>query len=328
LAGLQGSGFIGILRTDDKQPMDASPLGNLIVEARTAIREGRDAEADIWLQQLHAILIAPLVARGLNPKSFDRLIIVPHRTLHSVPWAALHDGNGRRLVEDAAVVLAPSASIWHTLVTRAFPPLSSFLALANPEPLPTPNHPPLRQAEAEVKEIKKILAELQSVVLKNKDATESALRKQVAGKSIVHLATHGEFPAQDALDFHQLLLAAAGDDDGRVRAEELRAMDFHGASLVVLSICNGGIYRFGPGDEPYGLTPALLAAGACNVMGTLWGIEDEAGRELVVEFYTTLLRCGPAEALRQAACKFLSSGWDLRQWAAFVTVGSGRQFTK
>jgi len=155
-----------------------------------------------------------------------------------------------------------------------------------------------------------------------------ALRQQVAGKSIVHFATHGEFPMQDALDFHQLLLAAGDGNDGRVRAEELRVMDFHSASQVVLSICNGGIYRFGPGDEPYGLSSALLTAGAHDLVGTLWSIEDWAGRQFVVQFYSNVLRCGPADALRLAAKKYLQEGWDLRLWAAFVSMGTGRQFTK
>jgi CHAT domain-containing protein len=328
LSLLPAGSFVGKLIADDKQPMDASPLGQAIVNARTDIQDGEDPDADTSLELLHDLLIAPLVERGLDFKSLDRLVIVPHRMLHSVPWAALCTEDGRRLVQDVAVTVAPSASIWHTLATRAPLQLESFLALANPQPMPNPKLPPLLQAESEVDEIGKGLAGLQTVVLKRTEATEDALRHQVAGKNIVHFATHGEFPMQDALDFHSLLLAPSDANDGRVRAEELRAMDFHSASLVVLSICNGGIYRFGPGDEPYGLSPALLAAGAHHLLGTLWSIEDWAGRQFVVKFYSNVLKSGPAEALRMAACEYLEKGWDLRLWAAFVAVGTGRPFAE
>jgi CHAT domain-containing protein len=326
LSLLPASSFIGKLIADDKQPMDASPLGQTIINARTAIQDGEDPDADTSLQLLHCLLIAPLLTRGLDLKSLDRLVIVPHRMLHSVPWAALCSKDGRRVVEDVAVTVAPSASIWHTLATRAPLRLESFLALANPQPMPNPKLPSLEQAESEVDDIGKALVGLKSTVLKKTEATEDALRREVAGKSIVHFATHGEFPMQDALDFHSLLLAPSDSNDGRVRAEELRAMDFHSASLVVLSICNGGIYRFGPGDEPYGLSPALLAAGAHHLLGTLWSIEDWAGRQFVVKFYSNVLKSGPAEALRLAASDYLAKGWDLRLWAAFVAVGTGRPF--
>ena len=328
LASLPPIGFIGKLAADDKQPMDLSPLGQLIVNVRTAIQRGEDAEADGNLQELHTLLIAPLLERGLDFKDFDRCILVPHRMLHSVPWAALLGQDGRRLIQDVALTIAPSASIWHILATRSLPPVDSFLAFANPEPLPDPKLPALLQAEEEVDQIAAELSGLKPIVFKEKQATESALRANAGGKSIVHFATHGEFPMQDALDFHSLLLAGGDGNDGRVRAEELRTLNLQSASLVVLSICNGGIYRSGPSDEPYGLGPALLAAGAHNLLGTLWSIEDWAGRQFVVAFYANLLQFGPAEALRRAACKYLDDGWDLRLWAAFVSIGSGRPFSE
>jgi CHAT domain-containing protein len=233
-------------------------------------------------------------------------------------------GSGRRLIQDLALAIAPSGSIWHRLVSA--PPLRtvSYLALANPRPLPDPKLPALPQAETEVDQIRRQLAPLEITVLKNTAATESAFRERVPGKSIVHLATHGAFPSQNALDFHQFLLAPSDGHDGCMRAEELRGLDFKSAGLVALSICNGGIYRFGPGDEPYGLVPALFAAGARNVLGTLWGIEDLAGRLFMVEFYSKLLALGPDEALRRAACRSIEAGWDLRRWAAFLIAGPAR----
>ena len=104
-------------------------------------------------------------------------------------------------------------------------------------------------------------------------------------------------------------------------------MDFRAASLVVLSICNGGIYRFGPGDEPYGLTSALFAAGATNLVGTLWSIEDRKGRQFMTRFYSDLLQYGPAESLRLTCCELAAQGWALKDWAAFLALGPARPFS-
>ena len=104
-------------------------------------------------------------------------------------------------------------------------------------------------------------------------------------------------------------------------------MDFRSAQLVVLSICNGGIYRFGPGDEPYGMISALLTAGARNLVGTLWRIEDIKGRRFMVDFYVHLLECGPAEALRRTACKLIQSEVSLRDWAAFLSGWAWASFS-
>ena len=61
----------------------------------------------------------------------------------------------------------------------------------------------------------------------------------------------------------------------------------------MLVICNSGLYNVGPSDEPYGLVPAFLVAGATNVLGTLWPIEDDFGRRFVARFYDHFSGEGP-----------------------------------
>lgn len=325
LTDLPQLGFTGSLSVDGGQPLDASALGDVVFQIRADTQDGLDDRADTRLELLYSKLIEPVLDSGVQPRDFDRWIIVPHRMLHPVPWLALKNAHGRRLIQDVALTFVPSASIWLKLLTPELPAPESFLGLANPT-LPYADLPDLSEAEQEVKDIVPSLKELVPSTLTKHLATETALRKQVAGKSIVHLATHGEFPEQDPLNFHKILLSPTRLDDGRVNAEELREMDFRSAQLVVLSICNGGIYRFGPGDEPYGLMSALFTAGARNLVGTLWQIEDAKGRSFMVEFYKHLLECGPAEALRRTACKLIDDGAPLRDWAAFLVAGPGRPF--
>lgn len=320
------AGFIGTLIVDGKQPIQSTPLGEMVVMARMAIQRGDDRSAEAWLQRLYGLLIDPLRERGLNLEEFEKLVIVPHRLLHPIPWGALCDKNGRHLIEDVAVSLVPSASIWLKLSQRPTSPPTSFLGLGNPKPLPG-KLPALPEAGAEVESIAQILdKQLQCTVLLNEKATESALQQQLRGKNLIHFATHGMFPEQNALDFHELLLGAGDGCDGRVRAEELRKMDFHAASLVVLSICNGGIYRFGPGDEPYGLMSAFLAAGATSLVGTLWSIHDRKARQFMTKYYSYLLQYGAIKSLRLTCCELAAQGWAIRDWAAFLVVGPGGPF--
>jgi CHAT domain-containing protein len=140
------------------------------------------------------------------------------------------------------------------------------------------------------------------------------------------MTTHGEFPEADAMDFHRLLLARTNLNDGRLDAEEARLLDLHETRLVTLEVCDAGLYRVGPGDEPYGLIPAFFAAGAENVLATLWPIEHEVSRHFVAAFYEQLLEAGPAEALRRASLSFIEDDAPLRHWSSFLLTGSGRPF--
>ncbi len=317
---LPDAGFIGRVTVGDSEPVDVSPLASVVITLRIAIREGRDADAQRNLEGLHGLLVEPLLAAGVL-ETAKRWIVVPQSVLHYIPWAALTDRAGRRLTEDIAIALAPSASVW--LELRARPPqtVTSFLGIADPAIADTPL-PRLPNAKKELKRIEGQLDGLERLTLSDGDATEAALRSQVGGRGIVHFATHGEFPEDNPLDFHRLLLAADSAHDGRLEADELRGLDFRSAWLVALSICDGGLFRFGAGDEPLGLIAALLSAGASNVVGTLWPIEDDAGRDFMADFYDGVLGRPPAETLRRTHASF-ADNTILRRWAAFQLVGAG-----
>lgn len=323
---LPESGFIGSMIIDGKQPLDMSPLGNAVIDLRTAIQRGDDAPARQNLQGFYQLLIGPLAQQGLVPADFRQWTIVPHGMLHHVPFGALMPAEDRFLIEDVALTVAPSASVWLAL-QRERPPATTFLGLANPN-LSYTDLPALGGAETEVQKVEARLADsMDCTVFTGDAASESTLRENVAGIGIVHLATHGEFPEQDALDFHNLLLSPSDGHDGRLHAEEVRRMDFSAGRLVALSVCNGGLYRFGPGDEPYGLLPALLTAGAENVLGTLWPLEDEIGRFFMQDIYTSVLETSLAEAVQRACQDFIEDEALLRHWAGFVLVGTGRAVT-
>jgi CHAT domain-containing protein len=318
----------GSFSGDGRAPVAFSPLSIIIATLREEIRSDNDKEARANLNDLYKVLIRPVVTRGLKLEDYDRLIIVPHGPLHYLPFGALLDNGGKFLVEKTAVTIVPSASVWLLLQEKSGAPIRNFVAFGNPL-LNRPDLLSLQAAEFEVNRIADELdipgADAKHVYVREK-ATEERFLRDGPEASLLHIATHGEFPDENALDRHAVMLAAGISDDGVLRASTIRKLGLSSNRLVVLSVCNGGLYRIGPADEPYGLIPAFLQAGSHNAVGTLWNVEDIYGRLLMTEFYKSVLEVGPSEALRRASKEFIRQGQTISRWSGFVSVGSGRPF--
>jgi CHAT domain-containing protein len=311
------------IATDGSSPLDLSMYTRTIARFRAAIRQ-EDVEAtELLARDVYDWLIAPVVALGFDPSKFVRWIIVPHSVFHAVPFAALRSPEGRYLIESVGLTTVPSAAVWTRLASAARQALSSLLVVENPS-LNDASLPDLREAAREVKRVRAATAKLAQMYLDGPRATESAVRDALPGKGIVHIAAHGEFPELDALDLHRIRLAPDPTNDGRLHAEEVRTLDMHATRLFVLSACDGSIYRFGPGDEPYGLMPALFAAGVENILGALWPMHDELGTEFMIELYKNVLATSVSEAVRRTCLTFIADGAKPIYWAGFTLSGPGR----
>jgi len=324
ILGPSTAGFIGRLSVDGQAPVDASPLDNLIVETRAAIRKSDEKHAKTYLQGLYTLLIKPLTDTGVKLEDYDRITIVPHGMLHYVPFPALIDERGNFLISRTAVTIAPSASVWLALLKRGGP-AQHFVGFANPTLMN--GAPDLPYADQEIAGIAQELTSTNPLVLKGGDATADRFVQEARTANLLHIATHGEFPDDKAMDNHAVLLAKGKTNSGTLSAAAVRQIDLHHNRLTVLSVCNGGLYRMGPADSPFGLIPAFIEAGSQNVMGTLWPLDDQFGRDFMIEYYRHLLQDGPAKAYQKAALQFIAQDEFIRHWAAFVLVGPGRPFT-
>ncbi|WP_119353663.1 CHAT domain-containing tetratricopeptide repeat protein [Azohydromonas sediminis] len=255
------------------------------------------------LQALHRQLWAPL-ADALGAST--RVFVVPHASLHYVPFAALHDGR-QWLVERHELVLAPSATAW--MAARRRPPsrCERLLALGV-------DGGALPHVEAEVRAIARYFGPGATLRL-GAEATRSALREAAPSADVVHLACHAQFRA-DSPYFSALHLA-----DGEMTLRDAAALPLN-ASLVTLSACETGLSRVAPGDELVGLVRGFLLAGAPNVVATLWTVDDASTAALMQEFYAGL--CAgrrPAAALRDAQSARAAAGQHPFYWAAFALHG-------
>jgi CHAT domain-containing protein len=309
-----------------RQPQSSNLLADLVVGARVAIQQQDLVAAYYHLNMFYKILIRPIIDSNIQLQG-HKCIIVPHGMLHQIPFTAILSDAGRHMIEDTSITIAPSASTWLKQREQSRPDVTSFLGFANPD-LPYTQLSPLPYSEKELVRICKSLASLHCTTYTHAQATEEVFLAQAVGKNIIHLATHGDFPEQNAIDLHRILLAPTAAHDGQVNAEEIRSMHLQAARLVVLSICDGGLYRIGPGDEPYGLISALLIAGVENVIGPLWPLKDDMGYFFMIEFYKHLLKAGPAEALQQTCKTFIQDRASLRDWAGIIMVGSGKRWTE
>jgi CHAT domain-containing protein len=235
-----------------------------------------------------------------------------------VPFAALPTGRTRFLGDEFTIAYLPSAV---ALAKQRSGTISGRALLAF-----APSDAHLPNTIAEARSIGNIFPRTSRVVT-GKAATKT-LFEQVAGNyDYLHLATHGSLnrnaPALSALE-----LEPDEKNDGRLELHEIFKMKLH-ARLVTLSACETalgkGYFTETPaGDEFVGLTRAFLSAGGDNVLASLWAVNDESTRMLMVRFYRHLLESGPAEALAQAQRELRQSAPRYRDpyyWAAFVMVG-------
>ena len=116
----------------------------------------------------------------------------------------------------------------------------------------------------------------------------------------------------------------SGSEDGILTALEATDLDLHGTQLVVLSACETGVGEVRPGDGVHGLRRALVIAGAESLLMTLWQVDDEATKTLMIAYYKALNQgAGRAQALRQVQLKLLRHERFKHPfyWGAFIAAG-------
>jgi CHAT domain-containing protein len=123
-----------------------------------------------------------------------------------------------------------------------------------------------------------------AVVLTGADATASAFARHCAGRSIVHLATHGFV---DELRPHLSGLALTGRD--RITVPELAGLDLD-LDLLVLSACHTGRGRATAGGDVFGLARAAITAGVRHLVVSLWPVDDVSACLLMTTMYRRLGR--------------------------------------
>jgi CHAT domain-containing protein len=271
------------------------------------------------LHKLYQLLVAPLQ----NLLTTERLLVIPFGLLHLIPFHALWDGTGYWL-EHKELAYVPSASIAvhkqreNNKRNGDDAPLRSFSGLA-------PFDERIPQAQAEIETAAAYFEH--SLLYCGDEATIANLASSAAASDVLHLATHGLFRPDNSF-FSALKLA-----DGWLDVREIYRLKL-AAKLVVLSACESGVGDVRAGDEVVGLARGFLAAGAHQIIASLWNVHDQSAARLMDFLYSKLqgfplagagdVSCKPmrpAAALRAAQLDAMRRGDHPYFWASFFAIG-------
>lgn len=297
--------------------------------------------------QLYQKLLAPVESRLT-----ENLLVIPDGALGYVPFEAMLTKTPARsgvfttydfLVKEHRISYCYSATLLREMCDkkdRTRPP-QQLLAMA---PFFTGDVRQLRDngqdalslrdslnsLPASGEEVAGIAKRWKGTALYGTEATAAVFKRDAPQYRMLHLSTHGQ--ADDRLgDYAFLAFGASGDryKFGKLYARDLYNLKLN-ADLVVLSACETGTGKLQRGEGIVSLARAFAYAGAGSIVTTLWKVNDEKTRDLILDFYTYLQKPGTTkdEALRSAKLHFLEAnggngGGTLHPffWAGFIAIG-------
>lgn len=302
--------FVVTRDTLTAKALQGQRMASTVVNFRRSVRRP-DTDAHVVAgRRLYDRLIRPIEGEVAG----RRLTIVPHGPLHYLPFSALNDGTAY-LGERYALRLLPSASVLEFL-DKPVTAQQDLLALGNPDL----NDPSLALpgAEAETRAIDTGWSG--SRVLLRQFATEANFKRFAGDFRYLHLASHGQFNADEPMR-SRLLLTPGDGEDGSLTVEELYNLRLN-ADLVTLSACETALGNVETGDDVIGLTRGFLYAGARSVVASLWPVSDDATAVLMARFYENLKTMEKAEALRDAMSATRDRYPHPVYWSAFHMTGA------
>lgn len=316
--------------------------GQTRTSSDTETTRGEPSLSVLSLDRLSEILLPPEIGAEIEKQGYDRLVILPSKSTSNVPFSALRLPSGQQVVDAASIVILPDISSFglnldssgrgYEELPKAFQfqltqdLINSRNTLIVGDPTYAPYKgiipAPLPGARREAKQIAGALNV--SNILVGDEATYNnvmgSLKEIADGARLIYFATHGISDSENPM--HGSLVALAGE---HLYAREIRDLKL-GASgpLVVLSACQTGLGKqFGGGT--FGLLRAWHHAGAGQVAGSLWNVDDTGTYLLMTEFMSELKsgETRPEEALRTAMLRTRARyPDDPAIWASFYIFGT------
>jgi CHAT domain-containing protein/tetratricopeptide (TPR) repeat protein len=249
------------------------------------------------LEQITEAILPRAVRARLKQLGVRHVLVVPDGALHRLPLESLvvQAGTAPRYVLDelSPITYAPPLSILARLAGDRSPRPAigprSLLTVCNPAypgaKSPLRQHTPDAGAEVpllpwtaeESKRIRGHFDPARMMVLDGPTATRQALRDNLAGRQVVHLAVHGVAG--------RLFLTPDKGDDGVLTLAEIHRLPLQACELALLSACATGVDPDDPLEAGATLAHAILMAGARRVIASQWRVADASSVELLSRFF-------------------------------------------
>jgi len=258
--------------------------------------------------QLHTTLFS-----GISKKR-SKIIIVGDGVINYVPFEVLvsqiDDGVPRYLIEDYTISMAPSLSVLQKYnVDKDF----NSLLLVSPGQFDHNNLNPLSSSDEEIEELKNIS---NTQVLA---ADKASLQNFIAicnDYDVVHFSTHSGIDKES----RQPWIAFK---DSLISLNEIYKLNLN-ASLVTLSSCKSSDGSDRSGEGINSLSRAFLFADAASVVGSMWNLNEEAGKSILVGFYHGLKdEKDKPTSLRDAKLNYINNNKykSPYYWSSLVLMG-------
>jgi CHAT domain-containing protein/predicted negative regulator of RcsB-dependent stress response len=293
----------------------------------TAINFRKDLTTEILAPNSATQLAQQILAPAAADLGNKRLVIIPDRILHIIPFAALNTPNSKTynpLITQHEITNLPSAStigiLRRTVATKPRGPKKlAILAdpifrkdddrLAGKTIQANPQLDVVEQIargrvgrDLDLNRLPFTATEAQGILKLVPDAADRTsafgfdasydwiTEPRISQYRYIHLATHGFFDSESPA--RSSIILSSFDAQGRDRKAYLRFPDLFNlnlpAELVVLSACETGLGTDVPGEGLVGMTRGLMYAGALRVAVSLWSVDDQATSDLMQDFYTNL----------------------------------------
>lgn len=273
------------------------------------------------------------------PAGIRRLVVVPDRELHRLPFDALAESEeSEPLGSRFEISIVPSATIWARWRSQKSEAKEGALALADPA-MPSDRAPallrqaapwveglrlgPLPQARSEAHRLARLLGE-RCRLREGALASEHWLKHaSLADYGVIVLATHAVLDEQRPERSAVLLAPGSEKEDGLLQPREIADLSLDGR-LVVLSSCSSASGTVLRGEGVVGLAHAFFEAGARAVVASLWPMRDEEAAAVAGDFYRHLSRGeSVGHALAGARRDRRKAGAPAAEWAGLVVLGDG-----
>ena len=251
-----------------------------------------------------------LVGDGmLNELNFETLVCPEGGTPHF--W-----------IEDVVLTHVPSLRLLrpaHGVGQAEAAPGGKMLMLGDPR-YRAEEYQALPKAAEEVRDVMQHFRPESRTVLTGGQATPAAFRAEPLEQfRYIHFVAHSTANALKPLD-SAVVLSRGEDGADKLYAREI-VREHLRAELVTISGCYSSGARVYAGEGAVGLAWAFERAGARNVIGALWEVNDASTPALMDRLYAGLLGgAAPDVALRQAKLELLHSPGVFRKplyWAPF-----------